>query len=166
MNPATRDGPQPPERWAAFSLRPMTLEDYDAVFDLWRRCEGIGLGDSDAPSAIADYLARNPGMSAVAIDAASGTPRRGAIVGAVLCGHDGRRGTLHHLAVEPSHRRRGIARALTQWCLDRLLEAGIPKCNLFLWRDNADGAAFWTRDGWSAREDLVVMQRWTAFEER
>lgn len=139
-----------------FLLRPFVLGDYDAVYDLWSRSEGVGLGDSDTRSAIAAYLERNPGMSAVAIDAASGG---GSIVGAALCGHDGRRGTLHHVAVEPSYRRRGIARALVDWGIARLGEAGIAKCNIFLWRDNTDGAAFWTREGWVGRADLVVMQR-------
>ncbi len=161
-------------------LRPFLSGDYDAVFDLWSRCEGIGLGDSDTREAIAAYLARNPGMSAVAVatapggradQAGTGDGGRSApeaapetLVGAVLCGHDGRRGTIHHLAVEPSHRRRGVARALVEWCLERLRGAGIIKCNIFVWGDNEEGAAFWKREGWDSRGDLVVMQRWTSAE--
>jgi hypothetical protein len=79
-------------------MRDFALADYDTVLALWRSCEGIGLSDSDTREAIATYLARNPGLSLVATDA------DGVIVGAVLGGHDGRRGYLHHLAVAPAHR--------------------------------------------------------------
>lgn len=138
----------------------MTIDDYDAVFDLWSRSAGVGLGTSDTRPAIAAFLQRNPGVSAVAVSAATGasTPH---LLGAVLGGHDGRRGTLHHLAVEPEHRRQGIARALVSWCIAALADAGIEKCNIFLWRDNVDGEGFWIREGWSARSDIMLVQRFT-----
>ena len=69
----------------------MTMADYPAVRSLWERTEGMGLNESDTPEAIAMFLERNPGLSLV-IDSPDGE-----IVGAVLCGHDGRRGYLHHL---------------------------------------------------------------------
>lgn len=141
-----------------FRLRPFVAADYDAVFALWRGTEGIGLGDSDTREAITAYLTRNPGMSAVAVTADAAET----IVGAVLCGHDGRRGTIHHLAVAPAYRRRGVARALVDRSLSRLNEAGILKCNIFVWNDNDEGAAFWKREGWAPRGDLVVMQHWTS----
>ena len=134
-------------------LRDFTLADYDAALALWQSCEGIGLNASDTRPAIAAYLVRNPGLSLVATDAA------GALVGAVLCGHDGRRGYLHHLAVASAHRRRGLGRRLVETALDRLRVTGIPKCNLFLYATNTDGRAFWERCGWSARTDLVLIQR-------
>ena len=85
------------------TIRPMVMTDYEAVRPLWESCEGIGLNDADRPGALRRYLARNPGMSFVARDGDS-------VVGAVLCGHDGRRGYLNHLAVPPAYRRQGIAR--------------------------------------------------------
>jgi ribosomal protein S18 acetylase RimI-like enzyme len=130
----------------------MALADYAAVFALWRGCEGIGLSDADRRLGIGAYLRRNPRLSFVA-------EAGGRIVGAVLCGHDGRRGYLHHLAVAPAWRRRGIGRVLVDAALGRLRAAGIAKCNLFLYRDNAGGRAFWRRHGWSARGDLVLMQK-------
>jgi hypothetical protein len=79
----------------------MTPDQYPHVLALWQRTAGVGLGDSDTERATGAFLARNPGMSAVAIVGSE-------IVGAVLCGHDGRRGYLHHLAADassPRHRR-------------------------------------------------------------
>ncbi len=130
----------------------MTPDDYDKVIALWRSADGIGLSASDERPAIATYLARNADMSFVAL-------ARGRIVGAILAGHDGRRGTLHHLAVRSAWRRRGIGRALVGASLARLAAAGIPKCNLFLFDHNTAGRAFWRKNGWTARADLVVMQK-------
>jgi len=137
---------------AGWRLRTMTPADYGEVIALWRACEGIGLTEADTPDAIGAYLERNPGMSFVA-------EAGGRIVGAVLGGHDGRRGYLHHLAVQPAWRRRGLGRALTDAVLARLRAAGMGKCNLFLYGTNETGRAFWTKHGWDSRGDLVLMQK-------
>ena len=80
------------------------------------------------------------------------------IIGAVLCGHDGRRGYLHHLAVARRLRGRGIGRQLVDACLAKLREAGISRCNIFIFANNAAGLKFWARAGWKLRMELRVMQ--------
>jgi N-acetylglutamate synthase len=137
---------------ADWQVRGMAIADYDEVIALWRATEGLGLGGSDEHEPIAAYLDRNPGMSFVAVHGDR-------IVGAVLGGHDGRRGYLHHLAVVPRWRHQGIGRALVEASLAQLKAAGLPKCNLFLYDHNATGRAFWLKHGWSAREDLVLVQK-------
>lgn len=137
-------------------IRPMTAGDYDAVIALWRVTEGIGLSAADEREAIAAYLERNPGLSRVAY-------RGDALVGAVMGGHDGRRGYLHHLAVVPSERGRGLGRELAEQCLDDLRALGLGKINIFVYAENVEGQAFWRATGWIARDDLLVMQR--VFEE-
>jgi len=132
-------------------LRAFRIGDYDAVVALWRRCQGIGLGASDTRSAIAGYLRRNPGFSFVA-------QRNGKLVGAILGGHDGRRGYLHHLAVATRHRRAGLGRQLVERCLEKLRKAGIQKCDIFVFAGNAEGMKFWTRTGWAPRPDLCLLQ--------
>lgn len=136
-----------------YSISTMTREDYDAVLGLWRATEGIGLNESDTPEAVASYLSRNPGLSCVARDASGG------VVGAVLCGHDGRRGYLHHLAVARACRGQGLGRRLVEQCLRQLCALGIPKCNIFLFADHAAGESFWGHNGWQARTDLRALQR-------
>jgi len=133
----------------ALIVRPMVIADYTEVRTLWETCEGIGLNDADRPEAIDAYLQRNPGMSFVA-------RQDDALVGAVLCGHDGRRGYLNHLAVHPAHRGEGIGRRLVAHCLEALEEAGIAKCHLFIFTDNPAGRAFWRNIGWERRDDLTV----------
>src|SRR5208282_5537414 len=110
----------PDARWL---VRAMVIADYQHVVALWQRSEGVGLGESDTKEGVAAFLLRNPGLSAVAESS------HGEIVGAVLCGHDGRRGYLHHLAVARRYRQRDIGRRLTSACLAGLRKAGIPKCN-------------------------------------
>src|SRR5215208_970098 len=101
------------------SIRPMLPTDYEAVSVLWRESEGVGLSASDSGVAFERFLLRNPGMSPVAISPS------GHIVGAVLCGHDGRRGYLHHLAVRQEYRHGRIGSTLVTWCLDRLEDESI-----------------------------------------
>ncbi len=138
---------------AGYTLRDFSIADYDRAIELWRSCEGIGLNESDTREAIGSFVARNPGLSLV-VETTSGR-----IVGAVLCGHDGRRGYLHHLAVAPLHRRKGIGRSMVDICLSRLRDAKIAKCNIFLYANNHTGRVFWEDHGWCAREDLVLLQK-------
>ena len=136
----------------AVDIAEMTIGDYDAVVALWESVEGVGLSDADSEEGMEKYLERNPGMSFVARDG-------GAIVGAVLCGHDGRRGYLHHLAVAESQRRQGIGRALVERCISALRSIGIQKCNIIVFVGNDEGLRFWKADGWNDRLDLRFMQK-------
>jgi putative acetyltransferase len=140
---------------ASIRIRQFRIADYGATYALWRRTEGIGLNESDTREAIRSFLNRNPGFSRVACV-------RGRVIATVLCGHDGRRGYLHHLAVDRRWRRHGIARRLVDACLDHLAAEGIAKCNLFLFGHNVAGRAFWRHLDWDLRADLRVMQRRTA----
>ncbi len=137
----------------AYNVRAMTTADYDEVAALWLCSDGIGLSESDTKQGVGAFLERNPGLSAVAESA------RGGILGAVLCGHDGRRGYLHHLAVAQAHRRRGIARRLVQHCFAGLARARIPKCNIFVLRESPESISFWTHNGWHAPTWQVMQKR-------
>lgn len=131
-------------------IAPMTMEDYDEVIALWKATPGIGLSDADLREGIQRYLESNPGMSFVARDG-------GKLVGAALCGHDGRRGYLHHLAVHPDHRRSGTGRRLSERCLEALKAEGITRCHIFVYANNSGGLAFWNRMGWYERVEMKLM---------
>jgi N-acetylglutamate synthase len=139
---------------AGITVLPMAEADLTAVLAFWQDMDGVGLNESDAPSCLRAYLDRNPGLSLVARHDAQ-------IVGAALCGHDGRRGYLHHLAVLPTYRKQGLGRLLVDRCVASLAALGILKCNIFLYTDNGSGEQFWKRCGWSERVDLKVLQRQT-----
>ena len=81
----------------------------------------------------------------------------GELVGAVLCGHDGRRGYIHHLAVRPESRRQGIGRQLVRACLSGLHRQGMQKCHLFVFRQNSPAIAFWLANNFTGRDELSMM---------
>jgi ribosomal protein S18 acetylase RimI-like enzyme len=140
-----------------YHITEMSIADYDDVLNFWRGQQGIGLNESDSRERIALYLGRNPGMSFVIRDG-------GQVIAAVLCGHDGRRGYLHHLAVAPAHRKRGVGRLLVDRCIERLRAEGIQKCNIFLFATNEDGQQFWNAVGYRERSDLKILQRTRGLE--
>ena len=130
-------------------IRELTLADYEAILNLWRSTPGLGLSDSDSRDNIQIFLTRNKGLSFVSeID--------NEIVGTILCGHDGRRGFIYHLAIHHHYRRRGIGRKLVECCLAKLQEAAITKCHLFVLTDNIQGMDFWDRIGFHKREDIHI----------
>ena len=135
-----------------FNIREMTVDDYDEALALWKAAEEIDLSDGDDKEGVALCLDRNPGLSFVACVGNT-------LVGAVLCGHDGRRGYLYHLAVDKKHRTKGIGRALVDQCLSALGKAGIRKCNIFLYSHNHEAKAFWEHGGWFSIPDLDMMQK-------
>jgi ribosomal protein S18 acetylase RimI-like enzyme len=129
-----------------------TMDHYFKAFELWKNCEGVGLSSADEAEPIRQFLERNPGMSFCAIDGDR-------VVGTVLCGNDGRRGYLHHLAVATTHRRQGIGNRLVLLAMDQLRRANIQKCHLFIFKNNEEGQAFWIQDNWKTRKDLQVMSK-------
>jgi N-acetylglutamate synthase len=137
-----------------FAISLFTMDCYVEAMALWKEPGGVVVGESDSEKAIRSYLDRNPNMSLIARDA------RGIVVGAVLCGHDGRRGYIYHLAVRPDSQRRGIGRRLVQECLSRLRLAGIEKCHVFILNDNTRGIDFWKSMGWTFRSDIGVVSKW------
>lgn len=127
----------------------MVPSDYAAALSLWQQTAGLGLSEADSAANIDQFLSRNKGMSFVAQAGQE-------LIGTCLCGHDGRRGFLYHLAVQPGHRRQGIGRALAERCLAQLKAAGIAKCHLFVLADNRQGLAFWGHVGFQGRTDICI----------
>jgi ribosomal protein S18 acetylase RimI-like enzyme len=134
------------------TIRELRPSDYEDVLALWETAEGVALGPSDTPEQIEAYLLRNPGFSFAAVEGAE-------LVAAVLCGHDGRRGYIHHLAVAPDHRRRGLGEKLVDRCMAELKRAGIYKCHLFVEAENREALEFWKRTGWTRRDDLEMYSK-------
>ena len=133
-------------------IRAIEHDDYERIYDLWKTCDGIGLSEADSEPRIRLFLDHNPGLSHAAYEGER-------IIGAILCGEDGRRGYLHHLAVHPNYRRRGIGGDLVRLCLETLAQMNIQKCHLFIFRDNHEGVEFWENEGWALRDDLHIMSR-------
>ena len=130
------------------NIREMKIEDYEKVYALWKTIKGFGIRSvDDSKEGIERFLKWNPGLSVVAEE-------RGEIVGAILCGSDGRRGCLYHVCVHKDFRRQGIGKTMVVWCMEKLKELQINKVSLIAFTQNDVGNAFWKEIGWTKREDL------------
>jgi N-acetylglutamate synthase len=136
----------------AVEIRPMAIADYPEMIDLWQNTPGIGLSTADTEEALGRFLAHNEGLNFKASEG-------GKLVGTVLCGQDGRRGYLYHVAVAQSHRRQGVGKAMVEHSLGGLAQKGIEKCHLFVFGKNEIGIQFWSGTGWTRRGELVIMSR-------
>ncbi len=131
-----------------YEIRTMTIEDYDAVYELWMSIHGFGIRSiDDSGEGVARFLARNPSTSVVAI-------ADGKVVGAILCGHDGRRGCLYHVCVHENYRKHGIGKAMAVACMRALQAEHINKVNLIAFKSNEIGNQFWKGEEWTFRDDL------------
>lgn len=129
-------------------IRAMAIDDYEQVRSLWLQIKGFAIRSiDDSREGVVRFLERNPGTSVVAVE-------DGMVVGAILCGHDGRRGCLYHVCVAPGYRRRGIGKAMVVYCMDALKKEHINKVSLIAFTKNDIGNAFWHNVGWVQREDL------------
>ena len=129
-------------------IRSMTIDDYSKVKELWMTIRGFAIRSiDDSYEGVERFLDRNPDTSVVAEE-------DGRIVGAILCGHDGRRGCLYHVCVHEDYRLRGIGKSMVVHCMESLKKENINKVSLIAFTRNDVGNAFWKEIGWVRREDL------------
>lgn len=131
----------------------LTASDYDGVYELWTNTPGMGINSTDdSREGVEKYIKRNPTTSFVALV-------EGKIVGAILAGHDGRRGFIQHLAVLPEFRKHGIASALVSRAMNALKEEEIHKVALLAFRKNELGNGFWDKMEFTVREDVYYRNK-------
>lgn len=129
-------------------IRAMQIEDYDKLYALWKTIKGFAIRSiDDSREGVERFLTRNPGISVVAVEGDK-------LVGAILCGHDGRRGCLYHVCVHPDFRLQGIGKSMVVFCMEALKKERINKVSLIAFTQNDIGNAFWKEIGWTKREDL------------
>ena len=129
-------------------MRVMTIDDYEVLFTLWKNTPNMGLRSlDDSKEGIARFLKRNPNTSFVAYE-------KKQLVGAILCGHDGRRGYIYHTVVLPEYRRQGIASNLVEAAVKALQREGITRVCLNVMETNEQGKEFWIGKGWEKKDFL------------
>ncbi|MGB7604436.1 MAG: GNAT family N-acetyltransferase [Lutisporaceae bacterium] len=129
-------------------IRIMTISDYEKVYELWTKIEGMGMRSiDDSKEGISKFLERNPNSNFVAII-------DGTIIGTILCGHDGRRGYIYHAAVDNKYRGNGVGKLLVNGTLEALEKEGINKVSLVVFKNNDIGNSFWNALGFDERIDL------------
>lgn len=134
-------------------IRKMHIDDYDDVYELWLKSEGMGLYETDdSKEGINRFLNRNPDTCFVATDGNK-------VVGSILAGNDGRRGYIYHAAVKKEYRRQGIAANLVETAVDALKKCGISKTALVVFAKNKNGNGFWEKMGFGVRGDLLYRDK-------
>ncbi|MBR0713580.1 GNAT family acetyltransferase [Bradyrhizobium liaoningense] len=132
-------------------MGPIADGDIENVVALWQRC-GLTRPWNDPHADIA--LARRRDNSTVLVG------REGnAILATVMVGHDGHRGWVYYVAVDPDRRARGLGRAIMAAAEDWLREAGIQKLQLLVRRENAQANAFYASLGF-AESTSVMFAKW------
>ena len=131
----------------------MTASDYDGVYELWMNTPGMGINSTDdSREGVEKYIKRNPATSFVALV-------EGKVVGAILAGHDGRRGFIQHIAVLSEFRKHGIASTLVDKAMNALEEEGIHKVALLAFKKNELGNSFWEKMEFITREDVYYRNK-------
>ena len=138
------------------AVAPITDADVPAVIALWRRC-GLTRPWNDAPGDIA--FARKTPTSEILIGRDESANSSGAIVATAMVGHEGHRGWVYYVAVDPDRQKQNFGRAIMAAAEDWLRQQGIEKVMLMVRPDNKKVRAFYDSIGYSVQE-RVVYARW------
>jgi hypothetical protein len=129
-----------PASTKALAITPIADGDVADVIALWRRA-GLVREWNDPTGDIA--LARRDGNATVLLGRLDGKP-----AASVLVGHDGHRGWVYYVSVDPDHRNKGFGRLIMQAAEDWLRARGILKLQLMVRGDNALVHAFYESIGY------------------
>jgi len=130
-------------------IEKFTMDLYEEIVKLWRKA-GINVGSSDTKEEIEKMLMRNPNLFLIGkLD--------NRIIGVVAGGFDGRRGYVHHLAVDPDYQRKGYGKMIMEELNERFRKIGVHKIHLFIEKYNKDVVNFYRSLGWDIRADLIMM---------
>ncbi len=130
-------------------IEKFTIEYYEEIVTLWRKA-GINVGSSDTLEEIDKILRRNPGLFLIGkID--------NKVISVVIGGFDGRRGYVHHLAVDPDYQKKGYGRKIMDELIEKFRKIGVHKIHLFIEKYNKEVVDFYKNLGWEIRDDLIMM---------
>lgn len=132
-------------------FRSMTDEDEAEVIDLWHRCD-LTRPHNDPAQDIA-FCRREP-MSDVLVAEVDGK-----IAASVMVGHDGHRGVVYYVSVDPAHQGKGYGRQVMQTAENWLKERDVWKLNLMLRADNEKVRSFYESVGYEVEPRLCMARR-------
>jgi ribosomal protein S18 acetylase RimI-like enzyme len=130
-------------------IESFSMDQYDEIVEIWRK-SGLSIGSSDTKQQVNRMLQRNPNLFLIGrID--------NIVAGVVMGGFDGRRGYVHHLAVDPKFQKRGLGRLMMKELMKRFREMGVHKVHLFIEKYNKEVISFYESLNWEIRDDLIMM---------
>ena len=125
------------------------IEYYDDVVGLWRKA-GIEVVSSDTIDEVTRVLNRNPDLFLIG-------KIQERVIAAVMGAFDGRRGYVHHLAVDPDYQKRGFGKTIMDALIEQFRKMNIHKVHLFIEKSNRNVVEFYNNLGWDVRKDLIMM---------
>ncbi len=132
------------------AIRPATADDIQAVLAFWS--DAAEPTSTDSAEALAVLLRRDPGALLLAEE-------HGRVVGSVIAGWDGWRGSIYRLAVGPGQRRRGLGQSLLLAAEARLRALGARRLHAIVVGSNDDAVAFWTASAWEHQDGQLRFAR-------
>jgi ribosomal protein S18 acetylase RimI-like enzyme len=119
----------------AVVIRPCRPDEGPALLDLWHHADASP-SPTDTPEQVDQVIRDSAASVLVAVD-------DDLLVGSIIGGWDGWRGNLYRLAVLPSYRRRGVARALVAAAEERLGARGALRVSALVEHDHPWAVGFW-----------------------
>lgn len=130
-------------------IEKFSMKFYEEVVELWRK-SGISVGSTDTKEELERVVRRTPQLFLVGkIDEK--------IISVVIGGFDGRRGYVHHLAVDPDYQKKGYGKMIMGELMNKFLKLKVHKVHLFLEKYNNEVVEFYRNLGWEIRDDLIMM---------
>ena len=132
-----------------FTIEEFSIEMYDRVYELWK-LGNLTLGSSDTKERILRVVERNPETFLVG-------KINNKIIACVMGMHDGFRGYVYHLAIDPQFRSKGYGKRLMEELHIIYNRIGILKVHVLIEKRNKKVREFYDKVGWHERDDLMLM---------
>ena len=132
------------------TVRPIADGEEAAVIAVWHAC-GLTRPWNDPATDLA--FARGKVNSDVLVGLLHGR-----IVASAMVGHDGHRGTMYYVSVDPACRGRGLGRQLAAAAEAWLKARGAPKAQLMIRDTNTQVEAFYARLGYKTIPRIVMQK--------
>lgn len=123
--------------------------DFKHVREIWKKA-GIDLTASDTEQELSRMIERNPNYCFVGQE-------NNSIIAAVLGGFDGRRGWVHHLAIDPKYQKKGYGKQLLDVLISAFEKDNIIKIKLEVVESNKEVIEFYVHEGWDLRPEITTM---------
>ena len=126
-----------------------TMRYYHEIIDLWKR-SGIEVSSSDTRDEIAKMLKRNPDLILIGKENEK-------VIAVVMGAFDGRRGYVHHLAIDPDYQKKNYGKKMMAKLIDKFHIKKVHKVHLFIEKSTKEVVDFYRKLGWEVRDDLIMM---------
>jgi ribosomal protein S18 acetylase RimI-like enzyme len=143
-------------------IRSLEVNDYDAIMDLWQRSGLSALRPNGRDSRDAFSRQLQSGTTSLGADGcqvALGILKDNQLIGAVIATHDGRKGWINRLAIDPKHRRKGLATQLVAAAEETLKAQGIRVIAALIEQENEASLALFQQIGYRLHDDICYLSK-------